>query len=54
MQLTITGTKLLLFQEQRIIHQRQGVKDVELVLLCENKSVVDKSIEAFFQIILGE
>lgn len=32
-QLAVAAAELLLLQEQRVVHQRQGVEDVEFVLL---------------------
>ena len=49
MQLSIPSTKLLLFQKQCVIHQRQCIKHIKLILLRDDKRVVDKSIETRFK-----
>lgn len=49
MQLAITGAELLLLEEQAIIHERQGVEDVELVALGEDERIVDELVEALLQ-----
>lgn len=46
MQLAISGSELLLLQEQRVVHERQGVEDVKLSSLGEDERVVHELIQA--------
>lgn len=49
MQLPITRAELLLFKEQCVIHERQGIEDVELCPLGQDQRVVNKFIQTFFR-----
>jgi hypothetical protein len=49
MQLAITLAELLLLDEQRIIHQTHGIKDVELEPLSEDQRIIHERIQARFQ-----
>jgi len=53
MQLSITSSKLLLFQKQIIVHQCQRIEDIKFVFLSENKSIIHEFIESFFEILFG-
>lgn len=46
MQLAVTGAKLLLLQEEAVVHEGQGVEDVELGELGEDEGVVNEVVEA--------
>lgn len=46
MQLPIAGLELLLAQEERVVEQREGIEDVEVVLFREDEGVVHKELEA--------
>lgn len=46
MQLSVAATKLLLLQEQAVVHERQGVEDIQLGPLGENERIVDECVEA--------
>lgn len=46
MQLSITAAKLLLLQEEAIVHERQRIKNVQLGLFSEDKRIVDERVEA--------
>ena len=50
MQLTIASAEFLLLKEQGVIHQRQGVEDIELEALGEDESVVDEFVKALLEI----
>lgn len=45
-QLPIAGAKLLLLEEEAVVHEGQGVEDVEASLLGEDEGVVDEVVEA--------
>ena len=53
MQLAITGTKFLIFQEERVVQQSQSIEDIELVLLSENERVVHEFVETLLKICAG-
>ncbi|KAK1247258.1 hypothetical protein MKX07_002167 [Trichoderma sp. CBMAI-0711] len=46
MQLAVSGAKLLLLEEQRIVHEGQGIEDVEAGELGEDEGIVDEVVEA--------
>lgn len=46
MQLAVAGAKLLLLQEEAVVHEGQCVEDVELGELGEDEGVVDEVVEA--------
>lgn len=46
MQLPVAGAKLLLLEEEAVVHEGQGVEDVEAGLLGEDEGVVDEVVEA--------
>jgi len=48
-QLTITRSKLLLLQEQRIVHERERVEHVKVVTLREDESVVDQLVQPLLE-----
>lgn len=45
-QLAVTCAKLLLLQEEAVVHERQGVEDVKLGELGEDEGIVDEVVEA--------
>jgi hypothetical protein len=49
---SITGLEFLVLEEQRVVQQRQGVEDVEAVVLGQDQSVVDEGVEAGFEAFL--
>jgi len=51
MKLAITRSKLLLGQEQAVIHQGQSVEDIELCFLRKNESIVHQFVETGFECI---
>ncbi|KAI6760826.1 hypothetical protein HG530_009686 [Fusarium avenaceum] len=52
--LTITSTKLLLLQEERIVHQCQSVEHIELVALGDDKRIMNQVIETLLESSLVE
>lgn len=48
MQLAIPSSELLLFEEQRIIHEGEGVEDVVFKALSEDESIIDESVQPGF------
>lgn len=48
-QLAVARAKLLLLQEETVVHERQGVEDVKLGELGEDEGVVDEVIEAVLE-----
>ena len=49
---SITGLEFLVLEEQRVVQQRQGVEDVEAVVLGQDQNVVDEGVEAGFEAFL--
>ena len=45
MQLAVAAAKLLLLEEEGVVHERQGVEDVEARLLGQHERVVDEAVE---------
>lgn len=43
-QLSITGLELVVFEEQGVVEEGQGVEDVEAVLFGEDEGVVDERV----------
>lgn len=52
MQFSITRLKLLLLQEQWIIQQREGVEDVETILVRQDEGIVHERLETGLQNVL--
>lgn len=48
-QLTVTTAKFLLLEEERIVHQSEGVEDVKLVPLGQNERIVSQLVETLLQ-----
>lgn len=48
-QLAVAGAKLLLLQEKPVVHEGQGVEDVEPGELGEDEGVMDEVVEAGFE-----
>ena len=46
MQLAVAGAELLLLKEEGVVHEGQGVEDVEAVALSEDERVVDEPVQA--------
>lgn len=46
MQLAIAAAKLLLLEEERVVHEGEGIEDVEARLFAENQGVIDECVEA--------
>jgi hypothetical protein len=51
-ELAVTGLELLVLEEERVVEQRQGVEDVEAVVLGQDQDIVDEGVEAGFQAFL--
>jgi hypothetical protein len=51
-QFSIAGLELLVLEEERVVQQRQGVEDVEAVVLGKDQDVVDEGVEAGFEAFL--
>ena len=51
-QLSVTGLELVVFEEERVVEERQGVEDVEAVLLGKDEGVVDERVQAGFEVCL--
>ena len=51
-ELAITGLEFLVLEEQRVVEQRQGVEDVEAVVLGQDQDVVHERVEAGFEAFL--
>jgi len=51
-QLAITGLELVVFEEERVVEQGQGVEDVEAVLFGEDEGVVNEGVQAGFEVCL--
>lgn len=51
-QLAITGLKLVVFEEERVVEERQGVEDVEAILLGQDEGVVDERVQTGFEVCL--
>jgi hypothetical protein len=45
-ELAVTGLEFLVLEEERVVQQRQGVEDVEAVVLGQNQNVVHEGVEA--------
>lgn len=45
MQLAVARAKLLLLQEEAVVHERQGVEDVKVGELGEDEGVLDEVVE---------
>lgn len=43
-QFTITWFELLLLEEQWVVEEGKGIEDVEVILFCENESIVDEEL----------
>lgn len=52
MQLTISRAKLLIFEEQSIVHKRERIIDIEIGLLAVDQGVSHELIETRLQGIL--
>lgn len=48
-QLTVAPAKLLLLQEQAVVHQGQGIEHIQFGLLGQNEGIVDEGIESRFE-----
>ena len=46
MQLPVAAAKLLLLEEQCIVHEGQGIENVKVVPLGHDEGVVDEAVEA--------
>ena len=46
MQLAVAGPKLLLLQEKRVIHQRQRVEHVKVLLLGQDEGIPHQRVQA--------
>jgi hypothetical protein len=45
-ELAVTGLEFLVFEEERVIEQRQGVEDVEAVVFRQDQNVVYERVKA--------
>jgi len=52
-QLAITGTEFLLLKEERIVHERETVEDVEAELLGEDQGIGDQLVQSHFEVLSG-
>lgn len=43
-QLSVTGLELVVFEEQRVVEESEGVEDMEAVLFGEDEGVVDERV----------
>lgn len=46
MQIPVAAAKVVLVENQRVVHERQGVEDVELELLAEDEGLVHQLVQA--------
>jgi hypothetical protein len=51
-ELAVTGLEFLVLEEERVVQKRQGVEDVEAVVLGQDQNVVDEGVEAGFEAFL--
>jgi hypothetical protein len=50
MQLAVPGAKLLLLEEQGVVHQGEGVEDIKLELLRKDQGIVHQRVQTLFQL----
>ena len=49
-QLSVTGLELVVFEEERVVEQRERIKHVEAVFLGENQGVVDERVQTCLEV----
>ena len=52
MQLAVAAAKLLILEEEGVVHEGEGVEDVELGLFGEDEGVVHEGVEALLERLL--
>ena len=50
--LSVTRLELVVFEEERVVEERQGVENVEAVLFGKDEGVVDERVQAGFEVCL--